>query len=209
MAPVLGWLKLTGGLSSFSPDFPYGLTDPARQLAQLTVAARLGSVLMAAIVPAAAYLTVRRLADRRTAVLAGAFVLLLYPMFYYSRTSNVDAGGLMWLALGLWVFASVVRDGLTGGRAAALGVFAALATATKDQNYAVFLAVGLAAVVLHVAATRSAGSLRRVCVAPATGLGMAAVVYMVASGLFINPSAFARHIRFITEHPADGGSGQS
>jgi hypothetical protein len=208
IAPALGWLKLTGGLSGFSPEFPYGLTDPSRQLALLTVSARLGSTLMAAVVPAVAYLTLRRLAERRTAVLAGLFVLLLYPLFYYSRTSNVDAGGLMWLALGLWVFAGVVRDGLTDRRAAALGVFAALATATKDQNYAVFVAVGIAAVALHPAAHRSAGY-RRAWVAPAVGFLTAIAVYVIASGIAFNPAAFGRHLAFITEHPGDGGSGNS
>jgi 4-amino-4-deoxy-L-arabinose transferase-like glycosyltransferase len=210
MAPYLAWLEVTGGLTSFSTEFPYGLTDPVGQLAALTVVARMSSLFMAAVVPAVAYLTVRRLTDGRTALLAGVFVLLLYPLFYYSRTSNVDVGGLMWLALGLWALSGVVRDGLTRRNAVALGVFAALATATKDQNYAIFVAIGLSAVALHIASSRATGRLRAAWVAPVIGLATAIAVYVVATGLVFRPEAFVRHVRFIIEHPSEGGgSGQS
>lgn len=210
MAPYLGWLRLTGGLQHFSSVYPYGLTDPVSSLAALTMVARLSSLLMLALVPAIAYLTVLRLADRRTAMVAGLFAMLLYPMFYYSRTSNADAGTILWTTLALFVVAGILRDGLRGRSAAWLGVFAALAISTKDQNYAIFVAVGLVIVAMHVHASRAAGRLRSAWVAPAIGLATSIAVYLVATGIIFRPDAFVRHVRFITEHPTGpGGSGES
>jgi len=207
IAPALIWLRLTGGLEGFEVTFPYGLEDPASALALMTLFARLSSLFMMAAVPVVAWHAARKLWDARTAAFAAICVLLLYPSFYYSRTSNVDAGSVLWTSLGLLVFASVLRDGLTRRRAAGLGVFAALAIATKDQSYAVFLTLGVAVAALHARAEARRGW-RAVVVPLLTGLLTALGVYAVASGVLFHPAAFARHIEFILFHPG-GTSGRS
>src|SRR4051794_17453916 len=47
-APYLAYAKLTGALSSPSPEFPFGFRDPVKALRWLTWLGRLLSVLMAA-----------------------------------------------------------------------------------------------------------------------------------------------------------------
>jgi hypothetical protein len=207
IAPSLAWLRLTGGLDRFEVTYPYGLEDPASALALMTLFARLSSLLMMAAVPVVAWYTARKLWDARTAAFAAVCVLLLYPSFYYARTSNVDAGSVLWTSLGVLVFASVLRDGLTERRAALLGWFAALAIATKDQSYAVFLTLGVAVAVLHARAA-AANGWRQVLVPLGVGLLTSIGVYAVASGIVFHPSAFMRHIEFILFHPG-GTSGQS
>jgi hypothetical protein len=209
MAPYLLWLRITGGLSGFRVDYPYGLSDPVSALAGMTLAARLSSLVLMAALPLIAYHTARRLWDLRTARLAGLFVLLVYPFSYYARTSNVDGGGLFWTCVALLLVASCLRDGLTSRRAALLGVFAALSIATKDQGYAIFLALGLAVVGRHVNTMLRTGRGWGAALRPALmGLAAALAVYLPASGLIFNPAMFAAHVRFIIFHPG-GGGGQS
>jgi hypothetical protein len=221
IAPYLGWLRITGGLGHYSTTFPYGLADPVRSLATMTLIARASSLLLMAAVPALAWRTAAWLWNRRAATFAGIFTLFLYPLAYYARTSNVDAGGLFWTALGLLVFAKSLRYGLTRERAVEIGIVAALAVATKDQNYAVFLPIGIALVVLHVrtvlerarseaADGKTAGELdrRALISSPLIALATAVVIYLLATGLLFRPDDFARHLNFILYHPG-GQSGGS
>ena len=220
MAPYLGWLRITGGLGHFSTTFPYGLTDPVRSLAVMTLIARCSSLLLMAAVPALAWRTAAWLWDRRAAAFAGVFTLFLYPLSYYARTSNVDAGGLFWTALGLLVFAICLRHGLTRERAIQIGIVAALAVATKDQNYAIFLPVGIVLVILHVRTVREKARSeavgptgatidRRAWISsPLIALATAVVIYTLATGLLFRPDDFARHLNFILYHPG-GQSGRS
>jgi hypothetical protein len=207
IAPCIAWLRLTGQLRGLEVAYPYGLEDPVSALATMTLFARVSSLLMMAAVPVVAWYTARKLWDARTAFFSASCVLLIYPFFYYARTSNVDAGGVFWASLGLLVFASALRDGLTRRRAAWLGVFAALAIATKDQSYAVFLTLGLAIVALHLRARWPSGW-RSTFQAPLVGLATSFAVYAVASGFIFNPAAFQKHIEFVLFHPG-GTSGQS
>ena len=199
VAPYYAGLWLTGHLSYPAPNFPFGLDHPPLELGVMTLLARFVSLLMAAGVVAVAFRTGEVLRGRRTGMLAALFVLLQYPMFYYARTSNVDMGALFWTALGLWMFALCLTSGVTMRRGIALGIFAALAIATKDPSYAVFVPVGLVFLVLHIAAMRREGrggfEIYRV---PAYTLAVAVLVYVVSSGLVLRPSRYFRHIYYIT-----------
>jgi len=159
-------------------------TEPARVL---TLLARLASLLMAAGVVVVAGRTAAVLWGRREAALASALVLVLYPMFYYSRTSNVDMGAMFWTSLGLEVFARCLRQGVTARRAAWFGVWAALATASKDAAYASFLLLPLALV-------RRAGWR-----ALASGAATAVAVYLIASGLVFHPARYRAHVEYIVQ----------
>jgi hypothetical protein len=101
-------------------------------------------------------------------------------MFCYTRTSNVDLGALFWVAAGLVVFARYLRDGLTVRRALWLGIFAALATATKDPSYAAFLPLGIALVVRELLRLRrERGSATILWKSVLVGAGAGACAYLV------------------------------
>jgi hypothetical protein len=194
VGPYVAWLWLSGGIAHLSTQYPFGLVDPVSSLAIMTLLGRLVSLLMAAGVVVVAFRTGEILWDRSTGILAGLCVMLLYPMFYFSRTSNVDMAALFWTGLGMAVFAACLRGGLTEGRAAWLGLCAALATATKDASYAAFLAVGLFLVPWHLYEQRGRSGRWR----PLTiGLLTAAGTYLLASGLIIRPARYLLHVDFI------------
>jgi hypothetical protein len=198
VVPYLLWLWLTGKLANPSVNYPYGLSDPVSALATMTLLARATSLIMAAGVVVVAYKTATVLWDRRTGMIAGLLVLLMYPMVYYSRTSNVDMGALFWTSLGLAVFATSLRDRLTLRRAAWLGLFAGLATATKDASYAAFGVMGAILVFRQISCSwnRPKGSMET-WKPFGMGLLVAASVYMVASGILFKPERFFLHIQFI------------
>lgn len=200
--PYLGYLLLTGGLSRPTPSYPYGFADPVGSLGALTLIANFLSVLMAAGVAVAAYDAGRVLWDRRSGLLAAAFVMLSYPMFYYSRTGNVDMLALMFTVLALNVFARILAMGLTVSRAAWLGTLIGLALATKEPSFASFLALPF---VIAFRERRRLRELRR----PAVWAAVAAfVAFGAGSGLFVDPGRFVAHLRFIAERSSAVAAGE-
>jgi len=202
VAPYYAGLWLTGHLSQPAPSFPYGFDHPPAELGVMTLLARFVSLLMAAGVVAIAFRTGEILRNRRTGILAGAFVLLQYPMFYYSRTSNVDMGALFWTALGLLVFAACMENGLTIRRGLGLGAAAALAVASKDASYGAFLPVGAVVLLLHVRTVRrSGGSWGEALRVPVYSGVLAVALYAACSGLLFRPARYFQHVDFITHGP--------
>ena len=205
IGPYVVWLGLTGQLAGFSAEFPHGLLNPAAHLAIFTVLGRLPSTLMAAGLVVIAFKTATRLWHYRAGLLAGLATLVMYPQFYYSRTSNVDMAALFFTALGLAVFAVIVRTGLTVGRAAWLGTFAALATAVKDPSYAVFVSLVPVIVYYHL---RDQDLLplgrKQLWLAPLAGILTGAVIYLFFSGLVFSPARYFRHIEFILAGSPEG-----
>ncbi len=198
VGPYVLFLWLTGRLSQPSVTYPYGLSDPVAALADMTLLARSVNLLMAAAVVVIAYRTATILWDRRTGVITGVLVLLTYPMFYYARTSNVDMGALFWTSLGLAVFAACLRDSLTPRRSVWLGIFAALATATKDASYAAFLMLLLVLVPRHLRQQRQNGvGWRQAWRAPLVGLLFGLAAYVVASGFLFHPGRYLSHLSYI------------
>lgn len=200
VGPYLAFLWLTGGLTSPSVLYPFGLKDPISSLRATTLLTRMVSVLMGAGTVVVGYRTAALLWNRTSGIIAGFFVLLLYPMFYYARTSNVDVPALFWTSLGFVFFVISSRDGLTTPRAILLGALAALATATKDASYAAFLPLGLVLAASHLRVQRRQGATwwqsgRHLLFAFMSGL----LVYLVASGLFFSPARFQQHLEFITQ----------
>lgn len=127
--------------------------------------------------------------------LAGVDVALTY----YAQTSNLDVPYLFWASLALVTFAkSVSEDTPRGLRQSA--IFAALAIATKDQAYALFLlslptiAVCWAAVRARAGGARAAGELLKEAFFAAL-LGIATV--LAIDGAIYNPRGFAARVRFL------------
>lgn len=187
--PYLLWSLVTHGLTSPGAEYPYGFSDVERSLSTLTLIARSVSAMMAAGAVALAYEAGRALWDRREALLAAIFAMLLYPFFYYSRSGNLDMPALFWSALGLATYAWILREGYTSRRGVALAVAAALAAGTKDQSVGLFLGAGVAVLPLSLRRANWKALLAMVTV----GL----LVYAVTSGFLLSPARYFGHIAFI------------
>jgi hypothetical protein len=197
IGPYLFWLWLTGGLSHPQPLYPFGLADPLASLRVTTYLARGVSWLMGAGVVLAAYRTGLVLRDRLLGIICGIMALFFYPMFYYSRVSNVDMGGLFWTALGLYVFAVCLQDRLTQKRAVLLGLFAAFATASKDASWPAFLMMGLVIAARELRwplASTPRERFRPLVICFLVALG----AYAIASGVIFRPSRFLLHLKWIS-----------
>jgi hypothetical protein len=116
---------------------------------------------------------------------------------YYAHTSNLDVPSLFWGSLGLLAFVrAVVRTELDRLRRAA--VFAALAVATKDQAYALFV-IAVPIVVLCWFALdpwprkNARGLVREFALALAIGAAVLAVV----DGAVFNPTGFRARLAFL------------
>jgi len=203
-APYLLFLWLTGGLTSPGPGYPFGLSDPVRALRTLLLISRGVSVAMAAGTGVLAFLISRRLWDRTAGLIAGVSVALMYPMFYYGHTSNVDTPATFWALAVIFLFVGVLEAGLSLRRALALGGLAGLAVATKDQNAGVLLLLPLGIMYAHLAALRREGKndLWSRWKAPLAGLFTAAAVYLLTCGVLYRPAKFADHVSFITRGSA-------
>ena len=195
--PYMVWLKLSGGLHAVAASYPYGLTDPVTTLRVLALLGRLVTLGMAVGTVAAIYVIGRELWGRMAGVLGALFVMLMAPMLYYARTSNLDVPVLFWSALAALAAVRALRQGLTIRRALALGALAALALATKDQAYGAWVAgVGYVALVrLREREVPRAARWRSVLAL----CGSATAVYVVASGIPFFPGRFISHVHFLLE----------
>jgi hypothetical protein len=197
--PYLSYLLVSGALAKPSAVFPYGFLDPVESLRLLALIARSVTVLMAAGTVLAACLLGRSLWNRTCGLVAGVFVMLLYPMFYYSRTGNLDVPALFWAALGLVVYARIVRDAYTVRRAIWLGIFAALSAGTKDQGATLFLLMPLAMLPLEFRRREAQSHAKkvRVWIPAAVTVAAGALAYLVSSGFIFRPERFLAHVNFI------------
>ncbi|MEZ4422571.1 MAG: glycosyltransferase family 39 protein [Gemmatimonadota bacterium] len=194
VVPYLAYLRLTGGLSGLSSEYPYGLADPASALATMTLLSRLASLLMGAGLVVATWKAASLLWGRRAGLLAALFTMLAVPVVYYARTSNVDLPALFWTSLGFVVFARALKDGLTPRRGIWLGVWAAVAVGTKDNSWAFFLAMGLAVTALQL---RAPGPLAERLKPLWMGMATSAALYAFTSGLVFRPSRWRQHVDWV------------
>jgi hypothetical protein len=200
-APYLGYLWATGGLSTVSAVYPYGLKDPVGSLKALTWIAHLLTTLLGAGVVVAVYSAGRRLWDSRTGLLAALFTLTSFPMFYYTRTGNVDVPVLFFTALALVAFADILTAGLTTRNTLLLGVAVGCALGTKEPAVASFVGIPLVVLPLHwrrPAAERPASLVSwRYWRLPATAALAAFLAFGLSSGLFVDPERFFAHLAFM------------
>ena len=207
-APYVAYLKVSGGLGSPTLAYPYGFQDPVAALRNLTWIAHFLSVLLAVGVVICAYGIAREMWDETTGVVAAVFAMLVYPMFYYARNSNVDVPVLLYTAAALWAFVVIVQRGLTLKRAALFGALAGCAVATKEPSFASFI---FAPFVLPF--IRNPGDSeplwRRAQFWRAAALATlaAAGAYALGSGMVVDFARWQAHVTFIRERVALGRSG--
>lgn len=169
--------------------------------AALMLLHRVPSLLMAAGTVAVAHIAGRRMAGPAAGWMAAAAVATIGPMLYYARTSNVDVGALFWTALGIAFALRALRDGLTTPNALAIGACAGIAIATKDQQFAFFLGLGVVLLTSHVLDRRRSGVWTGWWRGPLLALGVATGVYLALSGIVLLPDWFLRHVRFLVRVP--------
>ncbi len=196
--PYMGARYLAGDLRPPSGTYPFGLQDPVTSLRRLSNIAHLVTVLFAVLCVLSAFAIGALAWDHRTGVLNALLVLTLFPMFYYGRTGNVDVPSVALIGLGVAAFALCLRDGFTAPNAAWLGVFTGLALATKESTAGAFVLlpwVLLAGVRFDRLEAAPVASRVR---ATLSGLVATVLALGVGSGLFIEPSRYVAHLRFLT-----------
>jgi hypothetical protein len=132
------------------------------------------------------------------ATATAAFAAASAAFTYYSHVTNLDVPYLFWAFLGvLCLVRAISRREPRRLRSACL--FAALAVATKDQAYAMFLLSAPLAVGAWLAAERQAGRpVGPVVRQAAVGVGLAALVLVVVDGALVNPSGFRARLAFLS-----------
>jgi hypothetical protein len=206
-APYVGYLWATGELSAPSVAYPHGFRDPVRALRTLSLLAHLLSVLLGVGTVLAAFEIGRALWDDASGAAGAAGVLLMYPMFYYARNSNVDVPVLFFTAAGLAAFAWIVRNGVSRARALWLSLFVGLAVATKETAFASFLFVPLVLPFLShpdrtVPPWREASFWATAALSVVVALG----AYAAASGLVVDFRRWSAHIEFVNTRLAEARS---
>jgi 4-amino-4-deoxy-L-arabinose transferase-like glycosyltransferase len=130
------------GIKTFfeNPSLSKRLVEPRMDREALSLLITLGrcmNALMGVITVLALFLAGRELfgtgAGWMAALVAGSHPILIF----YAHTMNTEAPYFMWSALGLYCYFRVLRRHDRWGYAG-LGVFAALATATKEQAFGLF-----------------------------------------------------------------------
>lgn len=211
--------RFSGGWHSRYPPLHYGLLAlayaPVRWLSppvlvaydsityeRLFVTGRLLSLAMAAGTLLLLFGIGVELIGRRAAAFA-ALSLATSPSFaYYARFANLDVPYLFWFAASLLMLLRVLRTRALGD-ALASAVAAALAVATKDQAYALYVLTAPALLAAVASARRDEG--RAVALRAVLGderirlpLAAAALAFVAAHNLLFNPDGFAAHVRLIT-----------
>ena len=206
-APYMVYLFVRGDFSHPSGAFPFGLRDPVAALRTLGLIAHLVSVLFGAGVAVAAFDAGCALWDRRTGFYSAAFAATAFPMFYYSRTANVDVPVLFFIAATLAVFARCLAGEFTLARAIWLGLFAGCALGVKEPALASFL--GLPFLLLWIQ-HRHADSARdwitfKFWKSPLVCVASLLFAFGFGGGFFLDPNRFIAHVQFVRERLAATG----
>lgn len=198
-APYLGWLRLSGAWAGpQGGEYPYGFQDPIAALRGLSRIGHFVSVLLGVVVVLGAWWAAAAMWGASAGLFAALVTMTTYPMFYYSRTGNVDVPMMAFTAIALAAYAAAIRRPPSARIAILLGAAAGFAMATKEQTIGVFLAIAPVLLVLHLGRTRP-GERWRLPAWKLPGLTLLAVVvaFGLGSGLFVDPTRFFAHLDFI------------
>lgn len=200
-APYLGALRLRGEFGSPTSQYPFGLQRPQASFRMLSFIGRGVSLALALACVLAAWMAGTALAGAVGGVATALSAMLLYPMVYYARVGNVDAPVLGWTTIALAACAWIVMHGATVWRVVILGAALAMAGATKDQAAGSFVLLLPAVLGVHF---RREGWHRRAWRAPFWFVASFLPVYVVASGIPVDPDRYARHLSLLFRVGAQG-----
>jgi hypothetical protein len=199
-APYIGFQYVTGNFENPSSSFPYGIKDPKSFLEDLTIIARLISLAMALGIIIIFYKIARELFSREAAIWTALFVVLIAPISYYAKTSNLDVPYMFWLSLSVWQYVLLVKHHHIR-HFVMFGIFGALSIATKDQAYGFYVLIPF--VIAYAVFTRQKqdqpgylGYARAIVSLPVIYTGIATVItYVLANNLlFGGLDGFLRHM---------------
>lgn len=197
--PYLAWMYTTRQISRLQTKYPYGFSDPDRALPALAIIGRIVSVLMATGAVWVTYALGVELFGPVAALWAAAAAACSPGLIYYAHTTNLDVPVMFWMLLSL-LFVIRVNRAAQVRDAVGLGVAAGMALATKE--FAIGILMGLPVVIvvmrswhLHDVDWRALGVLcRRLVLA----VGVALIIYGIASNAFFNPAGLFNRWRFLT-----------
>lgn len=195
-APYLAWLWLTGGLTGFASDYPFGLADPIGSLSVLALIGRAASAAMGAGSVLVVYACVVRSFGRAAALGAAFVTTMAYPMVFYSQTTNVEVPYLFWMLVALLGAVRLVEGETAARWWIALGVGAALSVSTKELAAGGFVAVPVAIIGASLARRRPVLEWIRGGLVAAVAFAAAMVV---ANNVLFNPLGFLQRVGFLTQ----------
>lgn len=161
------------------------LTDTSITTSLLLVGRLISTAAAMGIVTITAALTAR-VAGPPTAWIGGLIAGLTLPLSFYAKTMNLEAAYVFWVAASMLCLAAALETGRRRDLVA-YGVTAALAIATKDQAYGLYLLPSLWLAWRTWRAGRSLGAL-------AVGAAVGAVTFALAHNLPFNLGGFEQHI---------------
>ncbi|HYC56337.1 MAG TPA: glycosyltransferase family 39 protein [Candidatus Binatia bacterium] len=195
-APYMAWVWISGGISGFAADYPFGLDDPTSVMSTLALIGRSITAAMGAGSVLLAYACVVRSHGRLAATCAAFVTALCYPMVFYSQTTNVEVPFLFWMMLALL---AAIRLGEGDERRrwwVLLGLGAALSVSTKELAAGAFVGLPVVLIGVFVAHSRPPMSWLRGGLI-AAGVFVASMV--LANNILFNPLGFIHRIRFLTQ----------
>ncbi|HYC01415.1 MAG TPA: glycosyltransferase family 39 protein [Candidatus Limnocylindrales bacterium] len=195
-APYMAWVWISGGISGFASEYPFGLSDPTTVLSNLALIGRSITAMMGVGTVLLAYACVVRSYGRLAATCAAFVTALSYPMVFYSQTTNVEVPFLFWMMLALLAAVRLIEGDERRRWWVLLGLGAALSVSTKELAAGAF--VGLPAVLVAVftihrrpLATWLRGGL--------TAAAAFAVAMVLANNVLFNPLGFLHRVQFLTQ----------
>jgi hypothetical protein len=154
---TFGYWKVTGQFTHGSSEFPYGLTDPLRQISFLILQSR---ILLLSLGMLAMFLYTRSLGrlvphSSFAAPLAVLLVIATNPVLVFNLVAlKPDAPMIIFSALALASYVHILTSGLTVRRACAFACLAAIAMSAKESALPL---LGLPLLYLLIAAYRRPG----------------------------------------------------
>ena len=211
-APYLAWLVATGQLKNPSMVYPYGFAHAESALYTLAILGRCLNLVLVVGTVVLTYAIGQRLLGRSTARLAAWFVATAYPIIYYAHTTNQDAAYLFWLTLSVWATIACAQGPEKRWPFVVLGAAVAMAMATKEQGFALLLALPVVLLPsLYRAQSAAPTPSRRAWRAvwnrvPGAALVAAVVTMLIASNAIVNPQGVVNRFLDLTGHPIKGMS---
>ncbi|HEX7666925.1 MAG TPA: glycosyltransferase family 39 protein, partial [Polyangiaceae bacterium] len=137
-------------------------------------------------------------AGKRAATLAAAACATNVILTYYGQTTNLDGPYTFWACFSLLELVRVIAND-EPRRLRRVAIFGALAVATKDQAYAIFvLSIPLALVGWSLTSTFPRANARAVVRELAIAAGVGLVLLLFVDGALLNPSGFRERVAFLT-----------
>lgn len=163
----------------------------------MALVARVVSIVMSLGIAYAIARIVEETHGKRAGWLAALVCGLNVPLTYYAHTTNLDVPYLFWACFAILALVRSVARG-EPKRLRTAAILAALAVATKDQAYALFVFALPATIVAWLATDPSARrDARPILVAAAKAAVIGAAALLVVDGAAFNPSGFRARVAFL------------